>query len=92
MVPQVLDRVGVQMPWGSGALSATATQSPFVVARLQDMHAPVHAPLQHTPCAQKPDLHSFAALQLAPLGFRPQEALMQKSPATHWMLVLVQLV
>ena len=55
------------------------------------MHAPVHAFSQHTPWAQKPDLHSVPAPQLAPGGLRPQEALVQTFPEAHWMLLLVQL-
>jgi hypothetical protein len=53
------------------------------------MHASIHALLQHTPWAQKPDKQSLPALQLAPGGLGPQEAFAQKLPATHW-LSLVQ--
>ena len=55
------------------------------------MHAPVHALLQHTPWAQKPDLHSVPRPQIAPGGLRPQEAPVQTFPVAHWMLLLVQL-
>ena len=55
MVPQELAEVTAHLPWGSGALSATETQRPVVAARLQAMHAAVHALWQHTPWAQKPD-------------------------------------
>jgi hypothetical protein len=71
-------------------LSATAVQTPAVAARLQAMQPSEHALLQHTPWAQKPDVQSFPALQLAPCGLRPQDAFAQKLPATHW-LSLVQL-
>jgi hypothetical protein len=85
-----LDCVATQIFCGSGALSATAVQIPFVALRLQAMHAAVHALLQHTPWAQKPDLHSVPAPQIAPFGLRPQEAPVQTSPDAHWMLLLVQ--
>jgi hypothetical protein len=91
VVPQVLDCVTRHLPCGSGALSATAVQSPAVALRLQAMHAPEHALLQHTPWAQKPDLHSGPRPQTAPMGLRPQEAPVHTFPVTHWMLLLVQL-
>lgn len=90
VVPQVLDGVVAHLRCGSGALSATARQSPGVAVRLQAMQASVHALLQHTPWAQKPDLHSVPAPQLAPGGLRPQEALVHTFPEAHWMLLLVQ--
>jgi hypothetical protein len=59
------------------------------------MHASVQALLQHTPWAQKPDLHSVPALQSCPEDLRPQEededVIVQTFPAAHWMLLLVQL-
>jgi hypothetical protein len=73
VVPHVETAVIWHLPWGSGALS-TGLQVPAVAARLQAMHASVHALLQHTPCAQKPDLHSALSLQSVPFGLRPQEA------------------
>jgi hypothetical protein len=88
VVPQVVERVAVQMPCGSGALSATVVQSPRVVVRLQAMHAPVHALSQHTPWAQKPVSHSFPALQGAGGDLRPQEELAQNLPVMHcWSLL-----
>jgi len=88
VVPQVLERVAVQMPCGSWALSATVVQSPRVVVRLQAMHAPVHALSQHTPCAQKPVSQSALALQVCPMDFLPQDELVQNFPLMHcWSLV-----
>jgi hypothetical protein len=72
-------------------LSATAVQIPFVALRLHAMHGAVHALLQHTPWAQKPDWHSVPAPQFAPFGLRPQEAPVQTFPDAHWMLLVVQL-
>jgi len=86
-----LDGVATHLPCGSGALSATAVHKPAVALRLQAMHASVHALLQHTPWAPKPDLHSVPALQIAPLALRPQEAPVHTFPVAHWMLLLVQL-
>lgn len=94
MVPQVFDCVATQIFCGSGALSATAVQIPLVALRLHDMHAAVHALLQHTPWAQKPDLHSVPAPQSCPGFLRPQEeeedVIVQTFPVAHWMLLLVQ--
>jgi hypothetical protein len=50
----------------------TALQIPdfaVVSALEQAMHLSVHALSQHTPSAQKPDEHSFVALQVSPLIF-----------------------
>jgi hypothetical protein len=95
VVPQLLDGVATHLRCGSGALSATARQSPRVAVRLQAMHASVHPLLQHTPWAQKPDLHSVPALQSCPEDLRPQEededVIVQTFPDAHWMLLLVQL-
>jgi len=82
----------MQIPCGSGDLSATVVQWPGAVARLQAMQAPWHALSQHVPWAQKVDRHSVPSLHSAPLGFRPQEALVQKFPVTHWLLLLVQVL
>jgi hypothetical protein len=92
VVPQLVSWVTTHLPCGSGALSATAVQKPAVVARLQAMHAPVHAFSQHTPWAQNPDWHLVPTLQLCPLGSRPQEESVQTLPGAHWMLLLVQLL
>src|SRR5207302_1103008 len=44
----------------------TAEQVPTLLARLQAAHWPVHAALQHTPSAQKPDWQAFAVEQALP--------------------------
>jgi len=41
-------------------------QLPTAPATLHASHVPLHAPLQHTPSTQKPDVHSLAAAQDAP--------------------------
>jgi len=83
VVPQVLAWVTEHFAWGSGALSGTATHNPGVAVRLQALHESVHAFSQHTPWAQNPDWHCVPALQVAPIGSRPQEEFVQKFPATH---------
>jgi hypothetical protein len=45
---------------------------PTVPASAHERHVPWHAVAQHTPCSQKPALHSAAAAQAAPIGFLPQ--------------------
>ncbi len=52
------------------------------------MHAPVQAPSQHTPCAQKPVEHSLPAAHAAPGGLSPHEPFVHKPPGTHSALVL----
>lgn len=64
--------------------SVTPVQMPFVAGRLQAKHAPLHAVLQQTPWAQKPDLQSAALLQSDPGSFCPQDPFTQNFPATHW--------
>ena len=38
----------------------------------QELQSPVQAVAQQTPCAQKPELQLLPAVQLVPLGARPQ--------------------
>ena len=83
VVPQLVCAVALHFSCGSGPPSATAVQSPRDAERLHAMHAPVQSELQHVPCAQCPDWHSLARLQLAPGGLSPHEALTQKFPVTH---------
>jgi hypothetical protein len=47
------------------------------------MHASVQSELQQTPCAQWPDWHSLALLQLPPTGMKPQDPFTQGFPVTH---------
>jgi hypothetical protein len=90
VVPQDGEVVTAHLPWGSGALSATAMQRPGVAVRLQAMHAWVQAFSQHTPWAQNPDWHSAALLQGCPDCLGPHEEFTQNFPDTH-CLSLVQL-
>jgi hypothetical protein len=63
------------MPAGSVAPSGTGEQVPAPPGRAHDMHVPVHAVAQQTPCAQTPLWQSVPCWQTAPLGLRPQEPL-----------------
>src|SRR6185436_12432665 len=56
----------LQVPAGSGAPDATGVQLPTVPGRLHATHAPLHAALQQTPCAQSPDWHSRPSAHVAP--------------------------
>src|SRR6266545_4770787 len=60
-------------------------------AATHDLHAVLHAWSQHTPCAQKPLLHSEVAEHDAPLSLRPHELLAHVLGDTHCAL-LVQAV
>jgi hypothetical protein len=88
VVLQVDCRVTGHRPCGSGEPSETELHRPSDPDRLQALQAPLHALLQHTPWAQNPDPHSVAALHSKPGGLRPQEAALQKFPATHWLSLL----
>jgi hypothetical protein len=83
VVPHVEDSVVEHLPCGSGAPSGTALHNPAELAKLHAIHAPVQAPSQHTPWAQKPDWHSLLSLQSVPFGLSPQELLRQKLPSVH---------
>jgi hypothetical protein len=46
---------------------------------------PLHATLQHTPSAQKPDAHSEPFVQFAPFIFAPQLPFTHCCPVVHWL-------
>src|SRR5262245_20889270 len=73
-----------------GSLPAgTGVQDPFEPARSQAWQVPVQAELQHTLSAQNPVMHSPAALQAAPAGWRPAHFMVapsQKELAAHPLL------
>jgi hypothetical protein len=59
--------------WLNGsAPAATEAQVPIVPVRPHDRQMPTQAVAQQTPCSQKPELHSVAPPQVAPIGFLPQ--------------------
>jgi hypothetical protein len=49
-----------------------------------DLHDPVHAVAQQTPCAQTPEAHWLAVEQDAPVGTFPHELLMQALPVEQF--------
>jgi hypothetical protein len=72
----------VEAPWSAhwlngSAPGATEAQVPTVPVSAHDRQMPAHAVAQQTPCSQKSELHSAAAVQLAPTGFLPQLPLRQ---------------
>jgi len=82
--PQVVEAAAGHWVAGVGAVPlATLLQVPTVPVMLHDLHVPVQAWLQQTPCAQKPESHSFAVVQLAPVGFSVQVFALQMFGATQ---------
>jgi hypothetical protein len=78
-VPQPGAPWSAQVPAGSGP-EATAVQRPIDPAMAHDWQVPVQAVVQQTPCSQLLDWHSGSAEQKAPIGFLPQELLVQTLP------------
>jgi hypothetical protein len=76
-VPHVDALWARQAPEGSGAPVGTSAHWPIVATMAHERHAPAQAVAQHTPCAQKPEPHSMACEQNAPIGLTPQ------LPAAH---------
>jgi len=62
---------------------ATFVQRPIDPASAHDLQALPHADVQHTPWAQKLELHSLPIEQNAPIGFNPHERPVQNSPAAQ---------
>jgi len=64
--------------WFSGSCPlGTFTQAPIVPAIAHERQLPVQVPMQHTPWAQLPELHSPLPAHAAPSGFRPQLPVLQ---------------
>lgn len=66
----------------------TLLHVPGAVASAQDRQVPVHAVAQQTPCAQKLDAHSVAAVQVCPSGFFEQVVPLQTFGAAQSALVV----
>lgn len=60
--------------------------------RAHDAHVPVHAVVQHTPWAQKFELHWAGIVHAAPIGSLPQLMPTQLFGATQSVAVLVHVV
>jgi hypothetical protein len=83
-VPHVVDAVVAHCVAGVGAVPfATLLHVPRLPAIAHDLHVPVHAWLQQYPCAQKPESHSVAVVQAAPVGFNVQLPALQMLGATQ---------
>lgn len=79
-VPQLAPPLSTQASAGSGAPVATDVQVPRVPVSAHETQEPAQAVAQQIPCAQLPDRHSPLVEQAAPVGLRPQEALVQTFP------------
>jgi hypothetical protein len=67
-VPQVVAPLSVH--WLSGSVPTGASvQVPRLPASAHDRQVPVQLEPQQTPCWQRPDAHSAAAVQAWPSGF-----------------------
>jgi hypothetical protein len=84
-VPHIAAGCATQVFEGSGAPVATSPQVPIAPASAHDLHGPAQAVEQHTPCAQKPERHSEAFEQNAPIGFGPQEVAVHTLGERHWL-------
>jgi hypothetical protein len=56
--------------------------------RAHDAHVPAHAVVQHTPCAQKFELHWLFIAHAAPMGSLPQLPVTQLFGATQSMAMV----
>ncbi len=84
-VPQLAATWATQVFDGSGAPVGTSPQAPIAPGSAHDLHAAAHATAQQTPCAQKPEPHSEAFEQNAPMAFLPHELAAQTFGETHWL-------
>jgi len=87
LVPQVDGSAVAHSPAGSFDPVATFEHTPAVPA-VHDLHAPVQAVSQQTPCAQNVLRHSAAAEHAAPFSFSPQLLAAQVNGVTHWLLLV----
>jgi hypothetical protein len=67
----------LQVPCGSTPLSGTLLHVPREVGSAHVWHEPLHAELQHTPCAQNFDRHSLPSAHALPGPLRPHDPAMQ---------------
>lgn len=88
-VPQVLPTVVAHWVAGVGAVPlGTLLQVPTLPVSAHDLHVPVQALLQQTPCAQKPESHSFAAPHAVPIGLSVHLPALQMLGATQSVLAV----
>ncbi len=92
-VPHVAAAVVPHCDAGVGAVPlATLLHVPTLPVIAHDLHVPVHAWLQQTPCAQKPESHSFAIVHAVPIGLSVQVLALQMLGATQSVAAVVQVV
>lgn len=83
-VPQVEAAVVAQRPSTSPWVGGTFEQVPSVVpGNAHDLHVPWQALPQQTPCSQKPDAHSLAPPQVAPIPLSTQAVPLQVAGETQ---------
>lgn len=82
-VPHIEGDWATHVPVGSGEPVATALHWPMVPPSAHERQVPAQAVAQHTPCAQKPEPHSSAFEQKAPVGFFPHDWLAHVFGATQ---------
>src|SRR3954470_16656314 len=68
---------------GSLPPSGTLVQVPSLLGSAHDVHTPLQAVSQQTPCAQLPERHSSAPAQVLPLSLRPHDPLVQTAGAAQ---------
>jgi len=77
------------MHWSSGSCpGGTDVHVPTEAGSAHDAHVPAHAVVQHTPCAQKPELHWLFIVQGAVIGSLPQLVPTQLFGATQSMAMV----
>ncbi len=81
VVPQLAAPWSLHFPAGSAPPPATGEQTPAApeADSAHDMHVPLQAVAQQTPCAQTPLLHSVPPEQTAPFVLSPHEPPMQEA-------------
>jgi hypothetical protein len=84
--PQVVRSLALHA--GSGSPAGTKAQWPINPVWLHDTQAPLHATLQQTPSAQKPEEQSSAVWQTAPLALLPHLLATHCCEAAHSTLVV----
>ena len=82
--PHAVAAVATHWLAATGAVPlGTLEHVPSAVASAHVLHVPVHAVSQQRPCAQKPELHSAAAVHVPPIGLSEQVVPLQMFGATH---------
>ena len=83
--PSVLhESAPTSVHWLNGSWPADiGRQAPSDPCSAHDEQMPLHALPQQTPCSQKPDMQSLAAMHDAPVGFLPQLPFTHRFGARH---------